>query len=142
MQDDDHSRFQLVELTDNEKSAFSAPTTYRVLDHFGADDDIRGWMVFTFITLNDIERDNFIRRYDAFINETDMHDQGAIASYLLQRTTNDHDLAILTTWQTKEKWDAWYHDERFPLHRYEDPNSGYNLRRVTYSFAAFSKTDI
>jgi heme-degrading monooxygenase HmoA len=142
VQDDDHSRFQLIELTENEQSAFSAPTTYRVLDHFGDNGDIRGWMVFTFITLNDAERDNFIRRYHAFISQNNLHLDGAIASYLLQRTSNDHEIAILSTWNTKEQWQSWHNDAAFPLHDYENPNSAYNLRRVSYSFAAFSKQDI
>lgn len=139
VQDDDRSRYQLIELTENSKSVFAMASSYRVLDATGDDETLRGCMMFTFITLNDQERDNFIRRYHAFNRQAEPNIDGAIASFLLQRTDNDHEIAILSTWQTKEKWAKWHNSASFPLIRYENPNSRYNLRRIAYTFAAFTK---
>ena len=138
LDDSDSSRAQLIELTEDPKSVFAMPASYRVLSSMGADEDLRGWMVFTFITLNDKERDNFIRRYNAFISEGNLH--GGLSSFLLQRTNNDHEIALLSTWRTKREWEEWSDDASFPLHRYE--GGGYNLRRSTYSFAAFTKVEL
>ena len=61
--EEDKERYQLLEKTTNKKSIFMMPTTYEILAERGDTSDLRGLMNFTFITLNDMERDNFIRRY-------------------------------------------------------------------------------
>lgn len=135
--DSDHLRGMLIELTDDSKSAFAMPTSYKVLSSAGADEELRGWLMFSFITLNDQERDNFIRRYEAFLSQGNLH--GGLSSFLLQRTNNDHQLVLLSTWNTKEQWEAWSQEDDFPMKRYEGANASYNLRRASYSFAAFTK---
>ncbi|GAK30690.1 hypothetical protein WOSG25_041300 [Weissella oryzae SG25] len=140
VEDGDQSRAQLIELTDDPKSVFTVPTSYKVISSAGDDSELRGWMMFTFITLNDQERDNFIRRYDAFLKQGNLH--GGLSSFLLQRTNNDHQLVLLSTWKSKDQWQNWSEESDFPMRRYEGPNASYNLRRVGYSFKAFSKSSL
>ena len=106
MRDDaDSQRYELLEKTTDEQSVFAMPTTYKVLSSHGETEELRGWMSFTSITLNDLERDNFLRRYN---NETfDIGTQGFISSYVLQRIDNNHEIVILSTWQLKKNWTDW-----------------------------------
>ncbi|MBA5962411.1 antibiotic biosynthesis monooxygenase [Weissella cibaria] len=135
--EEDKERYQLLEKTTNKKSIFAMPTTYEILAECGDTSDLRGWMNFTFITLNDMERDNFIRRYQAY--EEGMTEPGFISSYLLQRNDNSHQIVMLSTWNMKTDWENWQAKEDFPLRQYESSNSLYGLMRKQYSFAAFSK---
>ncbi|MDY2521815.1 antibiotic biosynthesis monooxygenase [Weissella confusa] len=138
--DEDKSRYQLLEKTTNKKSIFAMPTTYEILASRGETSDIRGWMNFTFITLNDAERDNFIRRYNAY--EEGMDEHGFISSSLLQRNDNQHQIVMLSTWNMKSDWELWHAKNDFPLRQYESSNSLYGLMRKQYSFAAFSKQNM
>lgn len=139
MRDDaDSQRYELLEKTTDEQSVFAMPTTYKVLSSHGETEELRGWMSFTSITLNDLERDNFLRRYN---NETfDIGTQGFISSYVLQRIDNNHEIVILSTWQLKKNWTDWQENSNVSLKRYE--HGQYNLRTKQLSFAAFTKQNI
>ncbi len=139
MRDDaDSQRYELLEKTENEQSSFAVPTTYKVLSSYGQTDELRGWMSFISITLNDLERDNFLRRFN---NETfAISTPGFISSYVLQRIDNNHEIVILSTWQLKKNFTEWRLTSNFPLDRYK--HSQYNLRSKQLSFAAFSKQKI
>lgn len=133
--DSDRQKYELLEKTTDKNSVFAMPVTYEILASHGGTDELRGWMNFTFIRLNDLERDNFIRRYRA--SKQDIETPGFISSYILQKTTNAHELVILSTWRLKENWSDWQESTDFPLHRYE--HAQYNLYRKQLSFAALAK---
>lgn len=136
--DSDRQRYELLEKTTDEQSVFAMPTTYKVLSSHGETEELRGWMNFTSLALNDLERDNFLRRYN---NETfAIGTQGFISSYVLQRIDNNHEIVILSTWQLKKNWTDWQANSNFSLKRYE--HSQYNLRTKQLSFAAFTKQNI
>ncbi|AIG65290.1 antibiotic biosynthesis monooxygenase family protein [Weissella tructae] len=136
--DTDPLRYQLLDKT-TAKSVFSTPTSYEILSQTGKSKEIRGWMNFTFLTISDQERANFIRRWETF--QTHGFDQvdGFMSAFLLQRTDEPQQMAILTTWTLKEFWTIWDDETENPLTPYEAMASRYGLRNSQYSFAAFSK---
>lgn len=136
--DTDPLRFQLIERTEGD-SIFSSPTTYEVLSHFGETKEIRGWLNFTFITLSDQERANFVRRWERYQNHGFDNVSGFMSAFLLQRTDEPNQFAILTTWTLKEFWTIWDDETETPLTMYEAVPLRYGVRHSQYSFAAFSK---
>lgn len=133
----DADRYQLLELTHTKKSVFAMPTTYTILACLHASLAVRGWLNFDMITLPDLQRENFIKRLLA--NTTLQQATGLINMYLLQRTDNGQQLAILTTWQTRADWQKWHTATDSLLSEYETEASRYSLRRKQYHFAALSK---
>jgi len=137
---DDQDRFQLIEATDDEKSPFASGTTYEVLDT-GDDsnsDDLRGWMQWSYIILNEDESDAFIRRYRLFIEEHEAT-TGLLSSFLLH-VPDTFDYAILTTWTTHAAAQAFAKQRASFFDRYTGLNSSrYNLREKQFSFSALTK---
>lgn len=134
----DPEKYELLEKTTDKNSVFTVPVSYEIISSHGDTDELRGWMSFTFITLNDLERDNFIRRYKSTSIDTEV--PGFISSYILQSTTNSHELVILSTWRLKKNWTDWQSSTNFPLRRYE--HSQYNLHRKQLSFTALVKQSL
>jgi len=134
--DNDPKRFQLIEKT-NKPSVFSLPTTYKILFETDVSSDIRGWMNFTFITMPDQERDNFVRRCQSYLAENAASVSGLIDAYILQRTDNPNQLAIFTTWTLKEYWTIWMEDSVTPLTQYQAMASKYGFRNSQYTFAKY-----
>lgn len=136
--DADPLRYQLLEKTTAD-SVFNTPTSYEILAQEGQVTEIRGWMNFTFITLSDQERANFIRRWNTYQAHGFDQVPGFISVFLLQRTDEPNQLAILTTWTLKEFWTIWDDEAETPLTMYEAVPSRYGVRHSQYSFAAFSQ---
>lgn len=136
--DTDPLRFQLLDRTEG-ASIFNTPTTYEILSRHGQTKEIRGWLNFTFITLSDQERANFIRRWERYQAHSFENVSGFMSAFLLQRIDEPSQIAILTTWTLKEFWTIWDDETETPLTMYEASPLRYGVRHSQYSFAAFSK---
>jgi len=133
----DKDRYQLLDLTNAQQSVFAMPTTYAVLASFHATLDIRGWLNFDLMTLPDLQRDNFMKRFRA---DADLQRaNGLINAYLLQRTDNLQQVAVLTTWQTEWDWQRWHSSPSYLLNNYEKDAVQYSFLHKQYRFAAFMK---
>ncbi|MCW0952722.1 hypothetical protein OIT44_01340 [Weissella ceti] len=139
--DTDPLRYQLLDKT-TESSIFNTPTSYEILSQHGQAQEIRGWMNFTFITLSDQERANFIRRWETYQAHGFDNVSGFMSGFLLQRTDEPSQFAILTTWTLKDYWTIWDDETETPLTIYEASPLRYGVRHSQYSFAAFTKQSL
>ncbi|KRN76317.1 antibiotic biosynthesis monooxygenase family protein [Weissella minor] len=140
--DQDQTNFQLLEQLPSETSVFETPVSYQVLAADGAKEGIRGWLHFTFLTLPSEEQQAFIKQWSNYQNQKLASVEGLITSELLQRTDERNQFAIMTTWTVRDYYTIWDTASQGPLKKYTDLASRYNVRKRSYSPAAFTKQQL
>ncbi len=133
----DALRYQLIELTEHEDTVFAAPTTYTIMEEYGDTQDIRGWMHWTFITLNDMERDNFLRQWHNWTTHDVANRHGWLSTRLL-KVANSDDFVFLESWQRREDYFNWTVTNQASIQNLTGNASHYNLRENNYHFAALT----
>ncbi|MDR3191099.1 MAG: hypothetical protein LBT80_07865 [Lactobacillaceae bacterium] len=134
----DDKRYQLFEITEQANSVFASAITYEIIDEVGQVDDVRGWMNWTFITLNDEERDNFLRRWKTMGDTARDEAYGWLSSRIMV-IPSTYDLAIMSTWTLRKEFFNWNVEHEWPIKQYVGKQTKYNYREKGYRFAALTK---
>ncbi|QIL50506.1 hypothetical protein G7084_03755 [Weissella coleopterorum] len=129
---DDHERFQLIEYSKNANSPFNSGIKYEILLSQKKIIDLRGMMAWSYLTLNDEEREYFILRTKAWMDG--LNSLNGLINICLVQVASGFDYAILMTWKTEKDFQKFQpkRDDFFKSFQY---NSGVHLRSKEFQFA-------